>query len=209
MSSEQSIPFDLLPDSIRVALIVTGKLEEFGIAHLIGGSVASIVHGIPRLTQDVDLVADIKERHIPALVAALESDFYIDEQAILRAVRSRTSFNLIYLEKMYKVDIFIPKGDSWSREGMQKRQLKPLLPEDESTARYVSSAETTVLQKLLWFRKGGGVSEKQWDDIQGVLKVQAETLDYAYLRHWAAELGITELLDRALADAGLTDSLSA
>ena len=206
MSYEQTNSFDMLPDSIRVALIITEKLEEFGIAHHIGGSVASIVHGIPRLTRDVDLVADIKETNISMLVAALEADFYVDEHSIRRAVQSRTSFNLIYLETMHKVDVFIPTGDSWSREGMRQRQLKPLLPDDDSTARYISNAETTVLQKLLWFKKGGGVSEKQWDDIQGVLKVQAGSLDYGYLRRWAIELGVTDLLEQALTDAGFYES---
>lgn len=206
MSQEQTISLDLLPDSIKVALIVTGKLEELGVSYLIGGSVASIIHGIPRLTQDVDLVADIREEQVPELVSAFEEDFYIDEQAVRRAVRTCASFNMIYLDKMYKVDVFIPKGDTWSKEGMQRRQLKPLLADEDSTARYISNPETTVLQKLLWFKKGGGISEKQWDDILGVLKVQSDSLDYEYLRRWASELGVADLLSKALADAGSTDS---
>lgn len=206
MSQEQTISLDLLPDSIKVALIVTGKLEELGISYLIGGSVASIIHGIPRLTQDVDLVADIREGQVSELVSAFEEDFYIDEQVVSRAIRTRTSFNMIYLDKMYKVDVFIPKGDRWSKEGMQQRQLKPLLADEDSTARYISNPETTVLQKLIWFKKGGGVSEKQWDDILGVLKVQSDSLDYEYLRRWASELGVADLLSKALADAGTTDS---
>ncbi|MDX2044791.1 MAG: hypothetical protein SF097_26505 [Acidobacteriota bacterium] len=206
MSQEQTTLLDLLPDSIKVALIVTGKLEELGVSYLIGGSVASIIHGIPRLTQDVDLVADIREEQVSKLVSAFEEDFYIDEQAVSRAVRTRASFNMIYLDKMYKVDVFIPKGDTWSKEGMQQRQLKPLLADEDSTARYISNPETTVLQKLLWFKKGGGISEKQWDDILGVLKVQSDSLDYEYLRRWASELGVADLLSKALADAGSTDS---
>lgn len=206
MPQDQSISFDLFPDSIKVTLLVTSKLEEIGIPYLIGGSVASIVHGIPRLTLGVDLVADIKEQQIAKLVSVFEEDFYIDEHAVRRAVRTQASFNMIYLDKMYKVDIFIPQGDSWSKEGMRLRQLKPLLADEDSTARYISSAETTVLQKLLWYKKGGGVSEKQWDDILGVLKVQAGTLDYDYLNAWAAELGISDLLNNAFADAGITNS---
>ena len=66
-----------LPDAIRVSLVVTRTLEELGIPYLIGGSVASIIHGEPRLTNDIDLVADIKEEQIPQLVSALETDFYI------------------------------------------------------------------------------------------------------------------------------------
>lgn len=206
MAHDQPASFDLFPDSIRVALIVTGKLEELGIPYLIGGSVASIVHGIPRLTQDVDLVADIKQEQIVELVSVFEEDFYIDELAVQRAVRARSSFNMIYLEKMYKVDVFVPKNDLWAKEGMRQRQLKPLFADEDSTARYISSAETTVLQKLLWYKKGGGVSEKQWDDILGVLKVQADALVYDYLIRWATELGISGLLEKAFDDAGITPS---
>ena len=91
-----------LPDAIRVSLRVTQILEELGVPYLIGGSVASIIHGEPRLTNDIDLVADIRVEQISQLVAALESDFYIDDRAIRRAIRERRSFNIIYLETMYK-----------------------------------------------------------------------------------------------------------
>lgn len=68
---------------------------------------------------------------------------------------------------------------------------------------FVSSAEDTILQKLRWFQKGGGVSERQWDDVLGVLKVQADALDYAYMQRWATDLGVAELLQQARVDAGL------
>ena len=60
-----------------------------------------------------------------------------------------------------------------------------------------------MLAKLQWYRDGGGVSDRQWNDVLGVLKVQGATLDRAYLEEWARELGLTDLLRRALEDAGL------
>lgn len=68
---------------------------------------------------------------------------------------------------------------------------------------YFASAEDTVVAKLDWFRKGGGVSDRQWRDLLGILKVQNALLDRTYLTHWSRELGLGELLDRALKDAGL------
>ena len=65
----------------------------------------------------------------------------------------------------------------------------------------------SILQKLWWYRRGGEVSEKQWRDVQGVLKVQGTRLDFDYLRHWAAKLKVADLLDRAFDDAGLNDSI--
>jgi hypothetical protein len=196
-----------MPDAIRVSLIVTRILEELGVPYLIGGSVASIIHGEPRLTNDIDLVADIREEHVSQLVAALETDFYIDDRAIRRAIRERNSFNILYLETMYKVDIFIPRGDEWSREQMRLREGKNLVEGDDSTVRLVSNPETTVLQKLWWFRRGNEVSDRQWRDVLGVLKVQSDRLDYDYLKHWAARLFISDLLEKAMDDAGIDPSI--
>jgi len=120
-----------LPDAIRVSLIVTRILEELGVPYLIGGSVASIIHGEPRLTNDIDLVADIREEQVPHLVAALETDFYVDDRAMRRAIRERRSFNILYLETMYKVDIFIPRRDEWSHEQMRAREGKKLVEGDD------------------------------------------------------------------------------
>jgi len=195
-----------LPHAIEVTLTVTRAFAELGIPYLIGGSLASSVHGKPRSTHDADLVADIKEDQVAALVSALEADFYVDDLAIRRAIRARHCFNLIHLKTVYKVDVYIPGGDAWSREEMRRREVRPLIEGEGATARFVSDAEATVLQKLLWFRKGGEVSDKQWGDVLGVLKVQADALDYDYLRRWAIELGIADLLNRALEDAGITDS---
>ena len=80
------------------------------------------------------------------------------------------------------------------------RRLAPRLP---PVAVSTSSAEDTVLAKLQWYRDGGGVSDRQWNDVLGVLKVQGTTLDRAYLEDWARELGLADLLRRALEDAGL------
>jgi hypothetical protein len=197
-----------MPDAIRVSLIVTRILEELGVPYLIGGSVASIIHGEPRLTNDIDLVADIREEQISQLVAALETDFYVDDRAIRRAVRERKSFNILYLETMYKVDIFIPRGDEWSHEQMRSREGRNLVEGDDSTVRLVSNPETTVLQKLWWFRRGNEVSGRQWRDVLGVLKVKADRLDYDYLKHWAARLAVSDLLEKAFDDAGIEPSMT-
>lgn len=192
-----------LTDPISVALHVTSLLQELGVPYLVGGSMASIVHGEMRLTNDLDLVADINEAQIPTLVAALQKEFYVDELSIRRAIRERKSFNLIYLPTVFKIDVFIHRGDAWAREQMRQSEAKALLYGDEATVRNVASAETMVLQKLLWFRKGGEVSERQWRDVQGILKVQGERLNVDYLRQWAVELQVSDLLERALTAAGM------
>lgn len=195
-----------MSDAVQVAQSLAEILEKLGIVYWIGGSMASSVYGLPRTTQDVDLVADLKEEHIDSLMAELENDFYIDRQAVLRAISARRSFNVIHLDSMYKADIFVLTSTPYAHVEKERRRLEPLGSQPDAPTAYFCSAEDIVLQKLVWFRKSDGVLMRQLDDIQHVLKVQATSLDVNYLHQWAAELGVADLLNKALTDAGLTDS---
>ena len=99
----------MTPESLLATLLVTSVLEELAIPYVIGGSVAASFYGQARLTYDSDIVADILPEHVPSLIASLESDFYVSEIAIQEAIERRSSFNLIHLQTMFKVDIFLPK----------------------------------------------------------------------------------------------------
>ena len=188
---------------VETILKVTQAFDSLGIRYLIGGSVASMVHGIPRLTRDVDFAAEIRPEHVAPLVRALEGEFYIDAEMIRDAIRHNASFNVIHLETMDKADVFVFQPTAWGEAQMERRRLETLDPAQPEATVYFSGPEDNILNKLQWYRMGGGVSDRQWNDVLGVLKVQAGALDLDYLRHWAAELGLTDLLDRALEDAGL------
>ncbi len=103
---------------------------------------------------------------------------------------------------MLKIDIFVLKNTPYDRKAFDRRQ-KDTLDEEQELEFYLASAEDIILSKLAWFRMGGGVSETQWNDVLGVLKVQQDALDMDYLRHWAAELNLTGLFGQALEDAGI------
>jgi hypothetical protein len=98
------------------------------------------------------------------------------------------------------VDIYVLTDRIFDRESFARRTTGRL---DPSTGRtyFFDTAEDTVLHKLEWFRAGGDVSERQWGDLVGVLRVQREALDLEYLRRWAGALGLGELLERALREA--------
>ncbi len=186
---------------LRTTLRVADVLDRLGVPYLVGGSLASSLHGIPRATQDVDLVADLAEEAVSGFVAALEGDFYVDEGMVREAVRRRASFNVIEFETMFKLDVFVVGRDVVTRTEMVRRQTVPVGEEAGQTL-VVASAEDIILQKLAWYRLGGGVSERQWLDVLGVLKVQGPRLDGHYLHETAERMAVTDLLERALREAG-------
>lgn len=192
-------------DPMLIAKRVAGAFEALHIVYWIGGSVASTKYGEFRTTQDVDFVAVLHPDHVPALVAMWHSDFYVDDVMIYDAIRLEDSFNIIHLDTALKADIFIAKSDAWTQQEAARRRLAELVTGDVSTRLYIASPEDMVLQKLRWFRIGGEVSDRQWTDVQKMLKTQQYVLEYDYLAFWAKQLALTELLNQALQAAGLAD----
>jgi len=190
-----------LPEPIEVAWLVAHELEALGVAYFIGGSLASAVHGVTRATLDVDLIADLDESHVERLAHALQGHFYVDPEAMREAIRHRRSFNLIHLATMFKVDVFVSKGSAYAAEQFRRRMAEEVGREPGQTV-YLASPEDIVLAKLDWYRMGGNVSARQWQDVLGVLRVQAGKLDWAYLHDWAGALGLAELLERARQESG-------
>jgi hypothetical protein len=176
---------------------VTNLFDKLNIPYVIGGSVASIIHGMLRTTMDVDIVADIQPEQVASFISGLQDAFYADEQMIQQAVQRQSSFNLIHLNTMFKVDIFIPKKRPFDQQQLDRRIAEQIGPDSDAQI-WVLSAEDIVLAKLDWFRLGGEVSERQWRDILGVLKTQREALDIDYLQQWAHALGVADLMARAL-----------
>ncbi len=167
-----------LAEPLAVTLLVVEALESLGVRYVIGGSLASSVHGVFRASVDADIVAELELDQVERLARELRGAFYLDEA----------------------VDVFIPKGRAFDAAQLERRAARVIATAPERTA-FIASAEDTVLAKLDWYRAGGEVSERQWRDVAGVLRVQRGRLDTRYLREMAASLGVSGLLDRALAEA--------
>lgn len=186
-------------DPIVFALKVAAIFEALRIPYFIGGSVASSIFGEPRSTMDLDVVLDLQREQVKDLVQSLQQDFYISEDAIITAIESQTefaSFNAIELETLEKLDAFILPDNPFSLSAMSRRRAVAVADAPGQTL-WVYSPEDIILQKLQWYRLGGQVSTQQWRDILGVIKIQAEALDWTHLRSWAQALNLSNLLELA------------
>lgn len=190
-------------DIIEALTPVVEELEDLGVPYHIGGSVASSIYGLPRLTIDVDIVVDLRPGQVRSFVLRLQSDYYVDEDSIRDAIRRHSSFSMVHFDTSLKVDVFIPKTRLFDQEELKRIELKML--EGSERPFNVASPEGTILNKLEWYKMGGGVSDRQWNDILGVLKVRGAALDMQYLKRWASVLNVADLLERALVDAGLNE----
>ena len=183
---------DVLGTLRRVAEV----LEALDVQWAVGGSFASSVHGEPRSTNDIDVIAALRLPHVPALASGLGDGFYLDTASIERAIADRGSFNVIDQSSIVKVDVFVPPPGALG-EGQLLRRRRQELPGGGST--FVLSAEDIVLQKLRWYELGGRVSERQWRDLVAVLR--SGGLDSEYLSRSAASAGLGDLLSEALREA--------
>ncbi|MBI3810735.1 MAG: hypothetical protein HY283_00805 [Nitrospirae bacterium] len=177
---------------------VVRSLEEIGIPYMIGGSLASSAYGEPRLTNDIDIVADLAPGHVQALLTKFPPDeYYLDEDKIKEAMARRGQFNIIHPSSGYKVDIFISGQDAHGRSQLSRRRR---LEAPDGEHAFFASPEDVVLKKMEYFRIGE--SERQLRDIVGMLRVQGDRLDRPYILHWAAEMGLVGIWETILRRLG-------
>lgn len=176
---------------------IVAALNAAGISHMVAGSFASTHHGRPRTTQDIDFVIDPSRQALDAFVSALPTDeYYVDRDAAIDALRRRSLFNVIDHSTGWKADLIVRKARPYSVEEFSRRQAARMLDVEV----FVATAEDTVLTKLEWAKLAGG-SERQLRDAEGIVEIRRDDLDRAYMRRWARELGVEDLLE-SIAEPG-------
>ena len=155
-----------------------------------------------RATVDADFIADIKPAQIHDLILVLKDEFYMDPDMILDSIIHQSTFNLIHMDTMFKIDVFILKDRPFEINEMHRRILQ-IIGDEPSHKAYFVTAEGSILAKLDWFKAGGELSERQWKDVQCILRLQKDRLGLVYLKKLSAEMGLADLFSRALAEAGL------
>jgi hypothetical protein len=175
--------FELLQKIVKV-------FEQLAIPYLVTGSVASMAYGEPRLTNDIDIVVDLKLFHIPALLAAFpKEDYYIDDEMIKEAIHRIGQFNIIHPSSGLKVDVII-KGDIPFDQSRFERTRK-IYPGPYSAD--FASPEDVIIKKMEYYKLGG--SEKHLRDITGIFKISGDSIDREYISQWATKLDLNEIWD--------------
>ena len=182
-------------NAVDIALKVARALNAVGAEYFVGGSLASSLQGEPRATNDIDFVIALPLGKVADLSAALGSDFEVDTDMLRDAVLHARCANAFYLPVVTKIDFFGRGYEPFDESEFARRRVTTVTTGGDSLV--VKAPEDTVLRKLLWFREGGEVSDKQWRDIVSVLQISGDKLDQAYLAAWASRLHVSELLERA------------
>jgi hypothetical protein len=177
---------------------VLDALDALGIPYMIVGSFASNYWGRPRATHDADLVIEIAPDRATDLASLLEDEFYAPDFAIQEAAERRSHFNVIHMEHPFKVDLWVRRDTPYDRACFSRRWQGTMFDRPV----WVASAEDTILSKLLWYRTSP-VLHRQFQDALEVYEIQEPALDQAYLNHWAATLGLADLLAQIREQAAL------
>ncbi|MEI9937858.1 MAG: hypothetical protein WDO69_11625 [Pseudomonadota bacterium] len=182
-------------NAIDIALKVARALTTVGAEYFVGGSLASSLQGEPRATNDIDFVIALPAGRVGELAAALGGDFEVDTDTLRDAVLRASCANAFYLPVVTKIDFFGRGHEPFDESEFSRRRSTIVTASGNSLV--VKAPEDTVLRKLLWFREGGEVSEKQWRDVVSVLQISGDKMDQTYLTAWASRLRVSDLLGRA------------
>ena len=187
-----------MSDPFELARELHPFFENLSVNYYVTGGVAASCHGEPRSTLDLDLVVEIERSDIDLLGAALANAGFYVPLTNLENVASgiEGALCVTHQEQCVKADIIISQGTDFDRARMERRELI-------DQAFYVCSAEDTILQKLRWAARSQ--SEKQWRDVQAILRIQGDLLDFGYMKQWADNLGLMDRLNQALSDAGIEE----
>ena len=180
-------PFELLQRVVEV-------LERLQIPYLVTGAIASIAYGEPRLTNDIDIVAAIKEQHIQHLIEAFPpGEFYVSQEAVRAAIRDQGQFNILHPSSGLKVDVILKKDSPFDHSRFSRvRRIHPA----ESYQVNFAAPEDVILKKMEYYKEGA--SEKHLRDITGILKISEDIINREYISEWARQLGLTEIWEAIL-----------
>jgi len=185
---------------IQVLERLAEVLDTLGIPYAIGGSIASSMYGTVRFTRDADIGIYPFTSVADKFYEQLKDEFYVNEEAMQKALNCCGSFNIIHFETAFKIDLFLLGPSDFEQQLLVRSKMVRLGESPESDLCFVSP-EDVILLKLRRLNESDAFSENQWDDILGVLAVQGRALNFGHLSEYAQVLGVEEILERAIVEA--------
>lgn len=171
-------------------LAVAGSLEEAAIPYMIVGAFSSNFYGIPRSTQDGDMVLHLDETAWAKLPELLPQDIRLDPQSGFEMVTSTRKELLRVQGSLFEIELFHLTDDPHDQSRFSRRVKIEI---GAGGRVWLPTAEDVVIQKLRWFRQVK--RSKDREDVLGVVQVQEGNLDWNYLRIWCDRHGTGELLE--------------
>jgi hypothetical protein len=163
--------------------------ELLDVPYFVTGSVAAMTYGEPRLTLDVDIVAELREEHAPAFCETFAPpDYYVSQETVRAAIRAHRQFNVLHITEGVKAEIIIPKNTEFNQSRLGRRRPQQIGSRDDVI---VASPEDVILKKMEYFQEGG--SEKHLRDILSMLKISSSLIDQEYIALWAVKLDVRDV----------------
>ncbi len=178
-----------MQNELDIVRDISGKFSQLGIPFMLTGSMAMNYYAQPRMTRDIDIVIEMSEADVPAVVDLFGEDYYLDADAIRNACARRSMFNIIHHESVIKVDCIVRKEGEYRVVEFGRRRQIPI----RDFVTYIVSKEDLIISKLAWARDSR--SELQLRDIKNLL---ATGYDSEYLSRWVQPLGVSSLLEECL-----------
>lgn len=169
---------------------VIRALDAIGMPHMLTGSLASNLYGVPRSSHDADLVLQTLQFDFAALRKELGPGLHINPQLSFESITGTYRYNINKLEgKPFKVELFFLSDDPHDRCRFERRRPTSF----DGHATFVASPEDVVITKLRWWQIEK--RNKDIDDVRNVLAVQRDSLDWPYIEKWCDQHGTRKLLD--------------
>jgi len=178
-----------MQNELDVIRDIAAKFAEAGIEYMLTGSVAMNYYTQPRMTRDIDVVVSLKPKDVDMVTALFESDYYVDRNAVSRALANESLFNIIHNAAFIKVDCIVRKNTEYRRVEFERRREVTI----QEVSVWIVSKEDLIISKLYWARDSH--SEFQLRDVKNLL---VSGYDAEYLEPWTRKLGLYDLLQECL-----------
>ncbi|MDQ1266523.1 MAG: hypothetical protein QG635_1675, partial [Bacteroidota bacterium] len=179
-----------MAEKIEFFEVFVSKLNESGIKYALTGSIASMLYGEPRMTNDIDIVVEIFYKDITNIIKAFSHEvYYVPPKVVIEMEikrDSRGSFNIIHKKSGLKADIF-PVGNNKLNQWAILNASEILIGDLKIM---LAPVEYVIIMKLEYYKEGG--SEKHISDIKGILENSGDNIDFKILNGMIIEYHLDE-----------------